>query len=79
MQDRIAMLSNRMMEFDVRTNRLEDHCFKKQEPVINMVNKRFNELKTEIYYRIENFTAAMQNYTEKIENYDQKLDLVKVT
>lgn len=61
--DKLNVYSSRLTEFDLRTNRLEDHCFKRQEPVIIQVNRRFDELKTEIYYRIGKFqeTIAVLN------------------
>lgn len=69
LSEKISMLNNRMLEFDVRTNRLEDHCFNQQEPILIKVNKRFNDLKTEIYHRIENFSTTLANLKEKTEHY----------
>lgn len=79
MTDKINLLNARITEFDVRANRLEDHCFKKQEPIIIAVNKRFNELKTEMYYRIENFSKQITDAIESIEQHKGSLDLAKVT
>ena len=73
------MLNSRITEFDVRANRLEDHCFKKQEPIIIAVNKRFNELKTEMYFRIENFSKQITGAVETIQQFNDNLNLLKVT
>lgn len=51
--EKVNMLGGRLTEFDLRANRLENHCFKQQEPIIILMKKNFNEIKTEIYYRLE--------------------------
>ena len=34
LSEKIAIVNKRMTEFEVRANRLENHCFKQQEPVL---------------------------------------------
>ena len=53
LSEKIAMVNKRLLEYEVRMTYVENHCFNKQEPVINMVNKRFHNLETEIKRRIE--------------------------
>ena len=72
-------MNKRMIEFDIRANRLENHCFTKQEPILIQVNQRFNDLKTEMYYRIENFANIIAEVKEQLEGFQTKIDLFSVT
>lgn len=74
--DKLKLTTGRILEFDVRTKRLENHCFKAQEPVVNMVNNKFNDLKTEMYHRIERFSSALTLNDEKLQGFNQNLQLL---
>ena len=77
--DKMSMLQKRMTEFEVRAHRLENHCFKQQEPILIQVNQRFNDLKTEIYYRIENFSNSLEELKAKVDGYKVNIDLFNVS
>ena len=46
--DKLNLQASRLLEFEVRTTRLEEHCFHKAEPLVSLFNTRLLEHRTEM-------------------------------
>lgn len=77
--EKVNLLGGRLTEFDLRANRLENHCFKQQEPLIIMMKKQFNDIKTEIYFRLEKTNKEVASLSQAVQKFDDNIALFKVT